>query len=188
MSLSIMFTPPAHKCSERSTNAYGILSPRSGEQVQPEEFLSEQAPSVAAAAKSSSTSTVGTSPTKSHVLSGPIPTCFSSQSSCERSTNNCSTHGSCVRKWKGVRDAGDCYGCACSIPEVTTNKEGGKKTTHYGGAACHKKDVVMPFWLLGGTSIFLVFTVAWGVGLLYSMGSQELPSVIGAGVSGPTRK
>lgn len=63
--------------------------------------------------------------------------------------------------------------------------EYGKKTTYFGGPACNKKDIVMPFWLIGGTSVFLIFVVSWGMGLLYSMGSEELPSVIGAGVSGP---
>jgi hypothetical protein len=46
----------------------------------------------------------------------------------------------------------------------------------------------MPFWLLFGTALFLGLIVMWGIGMLYSMGSEELPSVIGAGVSGPTRK
>jgi hypothetical protein len=76
----------------------------------------------------------------------------------------------------------------CTIPEVRKDKHGNKKTTTFGGAACHKKDIVMPFWLLGSTTVFLVLIVAWGIGLLYTMGSEELPSVIGAGVSGPTRK
>ena len=65
------------------------------------------------------------------------------------------------------------------------NKDGTQKTTTYGGGACHKKDIVFPFWLLTGVTVFIIFIVSWGVGLLYEMGSQELPSVIGAGVSGP---
>lgn len=61
----------------------------------------------------------------------------------------------------------------------------GVKTIEWAGPACSKKDVSMPFWLLAGISIALVATVSWGVGLLFSIGQEELPSVIGAGVAGP---
>lgn len=57
------------------------------------------------------------------------------------------------------------------------------KTTQWAGPACQKKDISTPFWLLGGTTVALVFAVGWGMSLLYAMGSEELPSVIGAGVS-----
>jgi len=192
LSLSIMFMPPEHLCSKRSINAYGIstssLKARAAnaERGDVEKLLSEPAP--AAAAKSSSTSMA---PTKSTQLSGPIPTCFASQSSCERATNNCTGHGACIRKWGGPGDGGknnDCYGCMCSIPEVRKNGDGSTKTTHFGGAACHKKDIVTSFWLLAGTTVFLLFIVGWGLGLLYTMGSEELPSVLGAGVSTSGRK
>ena len=43
----------------------------------------------------------------------------------------------------------------------------------------------MPFFLLAGMTIALVGAVSWGVGLLMSVGNEELPSVIGAGVAGP---
>lgn len=43
----------------------------------------------------------------------------------------------------------------------------------------------MPFWLLAGISIAMVATVSWGIGLLFSIGQEDLPSVIGAGVAGP---
>ena len=65
------------------------------------------------------------------------------------------------------------------------NKDGTKKTTRFGGAACHKKDVVFPFWLLAGTTVGIIGVITFGLGMLYEMGNQELPSVIGAGVSGP---
>ena len=48
--------------------------------------------------------------------------------------------------------------------------------------------LVAPFWLLAGVTIFLISVVSMGVGLLYSIGTEELPSVIGAGVSGPRAK
>ena len=59
------------------------------------------------------------------------------------------------------------------------------KTVHWGGPACQKKDVSMPFFLLAGLTIGLIAVVAWGIGLLISIGQEDLPSVIGAGVAGP---
>lgn len=63
------------------------------------------------------------------------------------------------------------------------NEDGSVKTVQWGGPACQKKDVSVPFWLLAGFSVLLVSAISWGVGLLYSVGSEELPSVIGAGVA-----
>lgn len=64
------------------------------------------------------------------------------------------------------------------------NSDGTVKTVQWGGPACQKKDVSIPFWLLAGFTVLLVGVVTWAIGLLYSVGSEELPSVIGAGVSG----
>jgi len=68
---------------------------------------------------------------------------------------------------------------------VTTDSEGRTKTIYWGGPACQKKDISAQFWLLAGLGIMLAATVSWGVGLLFSIGEEELPSVIGAGVAGP---
>ncbi|CAD0113161.1 unnamed protein product [Aureobasidium uvarum] len=123
-------------------------------------------------------------------LRGILPGCFASLSACQSMTRNCTGHGSCVLSHTD-KDAGDlggkCYSCACKA-EVRTNSDGTQKTTRWGGPACQKKDIIMPFWLISSFSVFMVFLVSWGIGLLYTMGSQELPSVIGAGVSGPVRK
>jgi hypothetical protein len=43
--------------------------------------------------------------------------------------------------------------------------------------------MAVPFWLLASTTVGLVSIISMGIGLLYSMGAEELPSVIGAGVS-----
>jgi Domain of unknown function (DUF3844) len=186
-SLSIMFMPSSSKCSKRATNAYGFALSKRAAKAQREEILSEAQSS----AKPSST-VENTSPfLATKVLKGAVPTCFSSKHNCEIGSNNCTSHGSCILKFSaevknedGSTTKNDCFGCACKA-EVKENKDGGKKTTKYGGPACNKKDIVMPFWLIGGTSVFLIFILSWGLGLLYSMGGEELPSVIGAGVSGP---
>lgn len=43
----------------------------------------------------------------------------------------------------------------------------------------------MPFFLFAGFGVFMSALVVGSVGMLYGMGSEELPSVIGAGVTGP---
>ncbi|KAI9840250.1 MAG: hypothetical protein M1837_001833 [Sclerophora amabilis] len=131
-----------------------------------------------------------------------IPLCHSTLSDCNAATKNCSGHGSCFRKYSlstsgDEGDKKDCYACDCSKPPSNEKRDdddddgdGGKhksprKTIQWGGAACQKKDVSAPFFLLAGFTIFMVGAVTWGVGLLYSIGQEELPGVIGAGVAGP---
>ncbi|KAF1839971.1 uncharacterized protein K460DRAFT_297227 [Cucurbitaria berberidis CBS 394.84] len=124
---------------------------------------------------------------------GILPSCFDSLSACQKLTHNCSSHGECkvLHKRRGSgsnQESVDCFGCACSptVQEVGENK--GKKVTYWGGPACQKKDISVQFWLFVGSGVVLAFLVASAIGMLYSMGSEELPSVIGAGVSGPVRK
>lgn len=123
-------------------------------------------------------------------LRGILPACFSSKSECESTTRNCTGHGSC-RKAYSDKDAGgeggDCYSCQCSATKVD-NGDGRIKTTNWGGPACQKKDVSVGFWLITLFTVGLVFLISFAVGNLLDMGSEELPSVIGAGVSGPARK
>ena len=64
-------------------------------------------------------------------------------------------------------------------------EKGGIKRIAWGGSACEKKDISVPFLLFAGFGIFMSALVAGGIGMLYGMGAQELPSVIGAGVAGP---
>ena len=78
----------------------------------------------------------------------------------------------------------DCWACKCST-SVFTDKEGRTKTVYWGGPACQKKDVSVQFWMLAALGVGLAATISWGIGLMYSIGDEELPSVIGAGVAGP---
>ncbi|CAO2656767.1 Nn.00g055700.m01.CDS01 [Neocucurbitaria sp. VM-36] len=126
---------------------------------------------------------------------GILPSCFDTLSACQRQTHNCSSHGECKLLHKGrgsgsKQESVDCYGCAC-VPTIVREDKGmetKKKVTYWGGPACQKKDISVQFWLFVGSGVVLSFLVASGIGMLYSMGSEELPSVIGAGVSGPVRK
>lgn len=109
-----------------------------------------------------------------------IPYKYKSVEACQKTTRNCTGHGEC--KALGG-DGSSFFGCVCNKAAIK-----GSKTTYFGGSACQKKDLSIPFWLLAGTTIFLVAVVSAGIGLLYSIGSEELPSVIGAGVSAPRAK
>ncbi|KAK4691896.1 hypothetical protein P7C71_g5203, partial [Lecanoromycetidae sp. Uapishka_2] len=112
---------------------------------------------------------------------GIIPACHPTLESAISATNNCSGHGTAYKRSGGDKA---CYACRCS-KTVLTDSEGKTKTVYWGGPACQKKDISIPFFLLAGISIGLVAAATWGVGLLMSIGNEELPSVIGAGVAGP---
>ncbi|TKA40092.1 hypothetical protein B0A54_08880 [Friedmanniomyces endolithicus] len=126
-------------------------------------------------------------------LTGILPACFTTQESCESSTRSCMGHGACAllftdQSASPQSPSQHCYACACA---PTTSKSSDGKlvtTTYWGGPACQKKDISMEFWMLALFSVGLVFLVSFAVGELMGMGGEELPSVIGAGVSGPTAK
>ena len=65
------------------------------------------------------------------------------------------------------------------------NEDGTQKTVQWGGLACQKKDVSVPFFLFASFGVAMAALVFGAIGMLFSMGSEELPSVIGAGVAGP---
>lgn len=121
-----------------------------------------------------------------------FPACHSTHDACVSATNNCSGHGACTKKYSshadGDKEAGkDCYTCRCT-KTILRSSEDQVKTIHWGGNACQKKDVSMPFFLLAGITILIVVAASWGIGLLFSVGEEPLPGVIGAGVAGPKPK
>lgn len=117
-----------------------------------------------------------------------LPPFFYSLESCQKTTLNCSGHGECklLHKAQTKRNT-DRYGCVCSPTVVKLGKDG-RKATYWGGPACQKKDISTPFWLFVGVGVGLAFLISTIIGMMYSIGTEELPSVIGAGVSGPVRK
>lgn len=108
-----------------------------------------------------------------------LPLCFSSADACANGTNSCSGHGACYQKRT------KCFACRCSSTIVRHNDDGTTKSVKWGGTACEKKDISVEFWLFAGFGVIMTSLVAGGIGMLYSMGAEELPSVIGAGVAGP---
>jgi hypothetical protein len=121
-------------------------------------------------------------------LPGILPACFPSESSCNDITRNCTGHGKCQLKY--IDTSPDpkkpCYSCQCS-PTVR-EQDGKTQTTYWGGPACQKKDVSMQFWLIALFSVGMVGLISFAIGQVMSMGDEELPSVIGAGVSGPVAR
>lgn len=111
--------------------------------------------------------------------------CFSSFNSCVSSTSNCTGHGTCVDKYAVPgQGSGDkqCFVCSCLSTKAHPDKENSQHV-HWGGAYCQKIDVSSPFWLLFGTSLILVGLVTGCIVMLFSVGEEKLPGVIGAGVS-----
>lgn len=109
-----------------------------------------------------------------HTLPKNIPQYFQSKSACESTTNSCMGHGNCVKAH------GNLYKCQCGKTTVRPDK-----TVQWGGNACQKKDVSSEFILFAGFGIVFTAIVSGAIGMMFNMGSQELPSVIGAGVVGP---
>jgi hypothetical protein len=202
--VTMVMMPPSPAHSKRAANAWGtyaLPSVRAPRRENPEAFLSiSTEPSSSPAPPVSDledfpviiSQANNTSPVR-----GILPSCFTSMSACQKQTHGCSGHGECklLHKGKGSgsdRQSLDCYGCACSptVEHVGEDKgmESKKKVTYWGGPACQKKDISVQFWLFVLVGVSLAFLVSSGIGMLYSMGSEELPSVIGAGVSGPARK
>ncbi|EXJ78036.1 hypothetical protein A1O3_09196 [Capronia epimyces CBS 606.96] len=123
--------------------------------------------------------TASSNASKNFTLPSALPACFTSQSACENTTNLCSGHGSCYQAHA------NCFKCRCGTTLVRVNEDGTKKTVQWGGAACQKKDISTPFILFAGFGVVMTALIAGAIGMLFNMGSQELPSVIGAGVAGP---
>nr|XP_036578596.1 arsenate reductase [Colletotrichum truncatum]KAF6785891.1 arsenate reductase [Colletotrichum truncatum] len=111
---------------------------------------------------------------------GSIPSCFSSLESCQEATKNCTGHGDCYNKYQKANGevSGTCFACSCLKTNSTTGS-----TTQWGGPACSKVDVSIPFWLFTGFTIALVGILYFAISLLFNVGEEQLPGVIGAGVS-----
>lgn len=127
-------------------------------------------------------STLPNPPPYSPPSKGAIQACYQSQNVCETATDHCSGgHGLCRNRFEADGN-GVCFACHClSTSEKTAG--GGNVTTHWAGATCQKIDISSPFWLLTGLTIVLFGAVTFCIYLLFAVGEEKLPGVIGAGVS-----
>lgn len=172
--------PATTKHAKRSTtSSYGTYFKPLSARQEPEQPLSS--PSTSSTQHSSVPETLQAS--TSPLPHGVLPVCHPSLESANAATNNCSGHGTVYKK-SGKEGEYECFACKCT-KTVLTADNGGVKTIYWGGPACQKKDISVPFFLLAGISIALLGAVTWGIGLMSSIGQEPLPSVIGAGVTGP---
>ncbi|KAG0661293.1 hypothetical protein C6P46_004064 [Rhodotorula mucilaginosa] len=105
--------------------------------------------------------------------------CFPSRSELVNLTASCLGHGQPVKGLttrSDLPEGGECWVCKCG---TTTDEETGKKT-RWTGQGCEKVDLSSDFALLSLTTLGLLGVVALSVGLLYSIGAQELPGTLGA--------
>lgn len=123
---------------------------------------------------------------ESHVftLLPRIPACFKSEDSCIQGTADCSGHGSCLNRFAnkdGSEGKEVCYTCHCLGTYSQGRDEG--SVIHWGGRACSKQDISVQFWLFAGFTLAMVSILYLAIGMLFSVGEEKLPGVIGAGVS-----
>ncbi|KAH6853113.1 hypothetical protein B0I37DRAFT_332914 [Chaetomium sp. MPI-CAGE-AT-0009] len=119
-----------------------------------------------------------------------IPQCFPSLKSCMAGTDSCSGHGDCVDKYargntSASAEAASCFTCVCkaSVVEREDSRTKGRKTVHWGGNMCQKEDISVQFWMIAGFTITIIGAVSFAISLLFGVGEEALPGVIGAGVS-----
>ena len=120
-----------------------------------------------------------------------LTACYASFNSCVTSTSNCSGHGLCENTLAGRDDDGNrlppkegsavCFMCQCKGTRGETGS-----VTRWAGGRCDKVDYSVPFALFVGFTILMLAIVTAAVKLVYSIGEQPLPSVLGAGVSKKT--
>ncbi|KAF8424576.1 hypothetical protein EV426DRAFT_573799 [Tirmania nivea] len=110
-----------------------------------------------------------------------IPATFKDKSSCEAQTNQCSSHGSCVASNFPIKDS---WSCKCHA--TTTETKSGAIKTYWAGNACQKQDISVQFHLILIFTVLMVGGTAVAIAAMMSMGAQELPGVLTAGM--PAKK
>lgn len=179
---------PESSWSTKSNNSYGSYERVSQKQLGLRAVAEEPITETQSASTTASETKQTTPAAPSKYIKGVAPLCYTSFDSCISSTNSCSGHGDCYKKTNGSDTTSACFACQCKPQQESSTREGRtyKWVTHWGGGACQKKDVSAPFWLLAGFTIAIVTVIGWSIGMLYSIGEEKLPGVIGAGVSSKT--
>ncbi len=198
MNVVVVFVPESSRSSKTPSNPYGQYEKASqrpiGRRQEAEEPMIDDHFTPAFRNKQVTVSNSSDNSTF-EPITGVAPLCHSSLDACISATNNCSGHGSCFKKYGNAKDVGDgpstCFTCGCLPTNVTFSYAAGAKKgwtlQYWGGSACQKKDVSGPFWLITIFSVVMIGLVGWAIGLIFSIGEEKLPGVIGAGVSSKTR-
>lgn len=176
---------PESSWGTKSKNAYGSYEKLSQKQLHRREQAEEPITETQVSSSQTSQKTEPTTPSPPKYIRGVAPLCYTSLESCISSTNNCSGHGDCYKKSNGTELIASCFSCQCK-PQ-TVSRTWGDKTftwiTYWGGGACQKEDVSGPFWLIAIFTIVMIGVIGSSIGMMYSIGEEKLPGVIGAGVS-----
>lgn len=196
MNALIAFMPESSRGSNDIPNVYGLYE-KAGQQPivkarrEPAEEPITEASSVISTPLfySKQVQATNSSTNSSQLIYGVLPSCFSSLESCIATTYNCSGRGECYKKYSGGSSKSSCFTCGCRATNETFRSEKGDRfvLTNWGGSGCQKEDVSGPFWLILIFTSVLVGLITWAIGLMYSIGEEKLPGVIGAGVSSKAR-
>lgn len=154
-----------------------------------QELRRRQAEQVMASKSTKSSSPTATS--KPSKPKGKILACYDSAESCEKATNECSGHGTCADKYakkdpeekRADTQRSVCFACSCLSTFENPSKKSNGTLTHWAGPTCAKQDISTQFWLFFGITILLLGVISLSIGLLFNVGEEKLPGVIGAGVS-----
>ena len=133
--------------------------------------IAEQVMTETSDVASSSSTPAPTSPARKKL--GHILSCYKTHDGCLTATGNCSGRGDCVNRY--LRQDGSSVGDACFVCLCD-------KRTYWAGSACQKIDVSVPFWLFAGFTVVIIGALTAAIGMLFSVGEEQLPGVIGAGV------
>lgn len=194
MNVAIVFMPASTRSSKSSSNPYGTyergIQGSIGRRDVAEEPMADAPSSSVPTLRNKKVQDTNSS-SKYRPITGIAPLCYSTLETCESQTNSCSGHGECYNNTRRGGGKGACFSCACQPTMRNFTYAGGAKKAfdidYWGGGACQKKDVSGPFWLIAISSIILMGLVGWAIGLIFSIGEEKLPGVIGAGVSSKAR-
>ena len=184
LQVTIVCMPPPAGRTKRNAGEYEAF------EAQPNANLRKEQPLSKPASPSASQPAQSANPSNLTIPKTTIPSCFSSKAACILNTVDCSGHGSCIKKYTEKvsedEEGPECWACSCDASRIKNNDF--TKTIYWGGPACQKKDISVPFFLFAGFTVAAVAAVSYGIGLLYSIGEEDLPSVLGAGVAPTIRK
>ena len=182
--ITIVCMPRTTNSVKRDADEYIAIQARPNVNMRKEQPLSEPA------SPSASQPALSSTPANSTIPKTTIPSCYSNEAACISNTASCASHGTCKKRYtekvSDDEEGPECWACEC-IPSKIKNGEY-VKTIYWGGPACQKKDISVPFFLFAGFTVAAVAAVSYGIGLLYSIGEEDLPSVLGAGVAPAMRK
>jgi hypothetical protein len=193
MNIAIVFMPESTRASKSISNPYGNYEKATQHPISRRDVSEEpmaDSPALSSPIRGNNKVQV-TNTTKFRPILGVAPLCYATLDACVTQTNSCSGHGECYNSTRGGGGKGACFSCACQPTRRNFTYAGGSKkgfnVDYWGGGACQKKDVSGPFWLIAISSVIMMGLVGWAIGLLFSIGEEKLPGVIGAGVSSKTR-